>query len=104
MSTFKCPKCFATLHNKFELESHVPTCKGGSISMDIIAKLAEGGLEALHSAAPAELSFKCFICGGNKVVTSLAEYDVRAIKGICDNCINDLKDIILTKRKKNGKV
>ena len=71
--------------------------------MDIIAKLAEGGLEALSSPPVEELSFKCFVCGGNQLVTSLVEYDVRAIKGICDNCISDLKEIILTKRKHNGK-
>ena len=98
---FKCVKCGKQLYNKHEQDAHEKDCKGASISMDIITMLATGGLDALHIAN--KVGFTCAICGDIQTIDSIDEWRLQPLRDVCDNCKSDLKEILLTKRKKDGK-
>ena len=95
---FKCKKCGKQLGNKHEYENHEKVCKGAVVSMETIQLIAEKGIEGLVS--PAEICFKCVICGGSQIISEAHNWGKEIVFPICDNCKSDLKEIILTKRKK----
>jgi len=98
MSDFKCKKCGKDLPNKHEWEMHELNCKGVSFDMGMLEKIAAGGIESLSDVA-----FECTICGEGQVLPKTYQPGVTQVFPVCDNCKSDLKDIILTKRKKDEK-
>lgn len=86
----KCGKAFPSLS---DMEFHVLTCNGASISMDVINTIAEGG-------SVDAIGFTCELCGKIQNINELHNWGKEIIFPICDNCKNDLKEIILTKRQK----
>ena len=101
MSDFNCSKCGRKLNNKFDKESHEKECHGMSINLETIQLIAEKGIEGL--VPPVKMGFTCQICGDMQVIETVEHYRLYKPEGMCDNCKRDLKEIILTKRKKNGK-
>lgn len=81
-----------------------------TISLEMIQKIASGDFKPevkivekeVIKEVPAQLGFTCIICGDTQIINHLQEYN-KGIPGVCDNCISDLKEIILLKRKKNEK-
>ena len=96
---FACTKCGKKLNNKFDKESHEKDCHGMSINLETIQLIAREGIEGLN----AKIGFTCQICGDTQVIESVEHYRLYIPEGVCDACKKDLKEIILTKRKKNGR-
>jgi transposase-like protein len=96
---FKCSKCGKKLNNKFDKESHEKECHGMSINLETIQLIAEKGIEGL--TPPVTMGFKCDICGDFQPIDEIEMIRTKYMSLICDNCKKDLKEIILTKRKKN---
>ena len=97
---FKCRKCGKNLSNKFDKDNHEKDCQGASITFEAIQHIAEKGIEGLMKA---EICFECVICGDSQSIPELHSWGKEIIFPVCDNCKSDLKEIILEKRKKNGR-
>ena len=69
------------------------------ISMDLIKKIASGNFKP--EVVAAEIGFECVLCEGTQIVPDGFNLGAHQVFPVCDNCKSDLKEIILTKRKKD---
>lgn len=94
---FKCTKCGKQLYNKHEQSQHEKECRGVTFNLDVLERLAKG-----ESLEP-RIGFDCVICGEVQIIPGPHNWGKEIVFPVCDNCKSDLKEIILLKRKKNGK-